>query len=689
MQGSLAGDLARLPALSREELVTEWRMLFGTEPPCRISQPLMLRALAYQFQAQAMGGLKPAVSRELKAIAEKGLQRTQAPPSLSPGTRLLREWHGPRSSDCGGWGAVSRGALPLPLPSGTGHYRHQMVRASVLRSEEGGGMSPKHLRCAIYTRKSSEEGLEQDFNSLHAQREASEAFIRSQKHEGWQVISTSYDDGGYSGGTMQRPALQQLMRDIEAGRIDVVVVYKVDRLSRSLHDFARMVEVFDRHGVSFVSVTQQFNTTSSMGRLTLNVLLSFAQFEREVTGERIRDKIAASKKKGMWMGGYAPLGYDIVERKLIIHPAEAETVRWIFRRYLELGSVRLLELELQRQGIRSKARSHARRPGGQAFSRGALYRLLSNPLYMGQIHHKGVCYTGQHEGIVEQAVWEQVQQQLRDSRAGIVQHRRKTEPGSLQGKLFDGVTGEPLKVVHANKKGRRYRYYVSQSLKQGSRSEAPNGWRLPGPSLEQTVLGIAREMLKDKEAVLEALQAVSMPALQYPALLRSAKKASQNTAALFHAIIQRVELQPDGIHLHLSLASLLPSPAEEDDIIMSCTTPLQMKRRGREMRWIIQTNSSKPAQIDPTLITTISRAHAWWEDLRSGRATSLKEIAARHQLSESYVKKVMPLAFLAPGIIEAILAGRQPGHLSTQSLIRRIEIPLSWHEQRQVLGFQA
>ena len=227
-------------------------------------------------------------------------------------------------------------------------------------------MTTKIIRCAIYTRKSSEEGLEQDFNSLHAQREASEAFIKSQKHEGWQLVKTSYDDGGYSGGTMNRPALQLLMQDIEAGKIDVIVVYKVDRLSRSLHDFAKMVEVFDKRGVSFVSVTQQFNTTSSMGRLTLNVLLSFAQFEREVTGERIRDKIAASKKKGMWMGGYAPLGYDIVEKKLVINPAEAETIRHIFTRYLELGGVRQLCDDLRANGICSKARDSDARPGGMS-----------------------------------------------------------------------------------------------------------------------------------------------------------------------------------------------------------------------------------------------------------------------------------------------------------------------------------
>src|SRR5713226_4580860 len=270
-------------------------------------------------------------------------------------------------------------------------------------------------RCAIYTRKSSEEGLEQDFNSLHAQREACEAFIKSQAGEGWRLVKTAYDDGGLSGGTMERPALQRLLSDINQGLIDVVVVYKVDRLTRSLTDFAKMVEVFDARGVSFVAVTQQFNTTTSMGRLTLNVLLSFAQFEREVTGERIRDKIAASKRKGIWMGGLVPLGYEVRDRQLIINEAETTIVRHIFTRYCELGSVRLLKEELDRLGVRSKIRvsKDGVESGGQAFSRGALYTLLRNPIYVGEIRHKGVCHPGQHAPIVDRAMWDKAKSRTR------------------------------------------------------------------------------------------------------------------------------------------------------------------------------------------------------------------------------------------------------------------------------------
>ena len=282
---------------------------------------------------------------------------------------------------------------------------------------------PKIRRCAVYTRKSSEEGLEQEFNSLHAQREACEAFIKSQAGEGWRSVRTHYDDGGLSGATMERPALQRLMADIDKGLVDAVVVYKVDRLTRSLADFAKMVEVFDARGVSFVAVTQQFNTTTSMGRLTLNVLLSFAQFEREVTGERIRDKIAASKRKGIWMGGLVPLGYEVRDRQLVINEAEAATVRHIFTRYCELGSVRLLKEELDRNGVRSKIRvsKDGVESGGQAFSRGALYTLLRNPIYVGEIRHKGVCHPGQHAPIINRAMWDKVAKLLRRA-----QHRLRS-----------------------------------------------------------------------------------------------------------------------------------------------------------------------------------------------------------------------------------------------------------------------
>ncbi len=295
------------------------------------------------------------------------------------------------------------------------------------------------FRCAIYTRKSSEEGLEQDFNSLDAQREACEAYILSQKHEGWGVLPDMYDDGGFSGGTVDRPALRRLLADIAAGRIDVVVVYKVDRLTRSLADFAKIVEVFDGKGVSFVSVTQQFNTTSSMGRLTLNVLLSFAQFEREVTGERIRDKIAASKKKGMWMGGLPPLGYEVRDRKLVINDPEAETVRHIFRRYTELRSVRLLRDELAANAIRSKMRtaSDGSAYGGKPLARGALYLMLQNRIYRGEIVHKDQTHPGEHAAIIDEALWAEVQRTLETNRVDRSHGAGADQPSLLAGLIHD------------------------------------------------------------------------------------------------------------------------------------------------------------------------------------------------------------------------------------------------------------
>ncbi len=344
-------------------------------------------------------------------------------------------------------------------------------------------------RCAIYTRKSSEDGLEQAFNSLDAQREACLAYITSQRHEGWKALPTHYDDGGFSGGTLNRPSVQQLLADIRGGRVDLVVIYKVDRLTRSLADFAKLVEIFDARGVSFVSITQHFNTTTSIGRLTLNMLLSFAQFEREVTGERIRDKIAASKRRGMWMGGPLPLGYDLRDRKLVVNDAEAETVRHIFRSYRELGSVRLLAQRLHEEGVRSKLHRKADGStwGGKAQSRGALYLLLQNRLYRGEISHKGAVYPGEHAAIIDATLWDAVQQRLTDHRTNGSHKPKGAMPNVLAGLLHDEA-GDRLVASHAVKSGKRYRYYVSSRLITGNRSDAPDGLRVPAADMERGVI---------------------------------------------------------------------------------------------------------------------------------------------------------------------------------------------------------
>jgi site-specific DNA recombinase len=361
----------------------------------------------------------------------------------------------------------------------------------------------KKIRCAIYTRKSSEEGLEQDFNSLQAQREACAAYVLSQASEGWSALPDVYDDGGLSGGTLARPALTRLLEDIAAGRIDIVVVYKVDRLTRSLLDFSKLVEAFDKAGVSFVSITQSFNTTTSMGRLTLNMLLSFAQFEREVTAERIRDKIAASKARGMWMGGTPPLGYRPDGRSLEIVEDDAALIRNIFARYLELGSVRLLYNALMADGIAVPERSAStgRRMGGGAFTRGQLYKILTNPIYIGEIHHQGRSYKGLHSAIIERAVWDAVQAQLGENLQGERSPGQIKSPSLLAGLIVDEA-GEPLVATHACKGKVRYRYYVSRALQHEPDAESTTGMRIPAREIEAAVIERMADGLDDPLALL-------------------------------------------------------------------------------------------------------------------------------------------------------------------------------------------
>src|SRR5438094_2688082 len=412
------------------------------------------------------------------------------------------------------------------------------------------------VRCAIYTRKSSEEGLEQEFNSLQAQREACEAFITSQRHEGWVCLTKSYDDGGFSGATIDRPALQQLLADVTAGRIDIVVVYKIDRLTRSLADFAKIVEILDARGASFVSVTQQFNTTTSMGRLTLNVLLSFAQFEREVIGERIRDKIAASKRKGMWMGGVPPLGYRVQERKLVILDGEAEIVRAIFRRYTELGSVRLLKAELEAQGRKSKSWMSAsgRVIASKPFSRGALYLILRNRTYRGEIVHKGQSHPGEHPPIVDQPLWDAVQAQVAGNAAQRNEGGKTRQPSLLAGMLFDR-DGNRMTPSHAVKKGTRYRYYVSGSLITKDRTENSGGLRIPAAEIEQLVSDRVHRWLLDPGSIYKSTSArLADASIQQRLVARTAEIGKRwpelpmaRKRVVLIALIERIEVSVDQI----------------------------------------------------------------------------------------------------------------------------------------------
>ena len=560
------------------------------------------------------------------------------------------------------------------------------------------------VRCAIYTRKSSEEGLEQEFNSLQAQREACEAFINSQRHEGWVCLRAAYDDGGFSGATMDRPALKQLLEDITAGRVDNVVVYKIDRLTRSLADFAKIVEILDAKGASFVSVTQQFNTTTSMGRLTLNVLLSFAQFEREVIGERIRDKIAASKRKGMWMGGVPPLGYGVQDHKLVMIGSEADTVRLIFRRYAELGAVRLLQAELEARRIKSKSWTSAsgRLVGGKSFSRGALYLMLQNRTYLGEIVHKGQFHPGEHMPIVDQPLWDAVQEQLAGNTATRRCGKRTRQSSLLAGMLFDG-DGNRMTPSHAGKNGTHYRYYVSGSLITKDRTQTSAGLRIQAVEIEQLVSGRVHRWLLDPGSIYKSTSAqLADSSMQQRFVARAAdigkcwpELAVARKRVVFAALIERIEVKVDQIDIHLRplrLCALFdlpatPSQGVNDDEIELLSVPVRLRRSGREIRMVINGKDSFAAKPDARLIKLLLRARRFNATLAEGEGVPFAALADREGVSRSYFTRLVRLSYLAPDITQAILDGRQPPDLTAEKLLEHSRLPLAWHDQRTVLGF--
>ena len=528
----------------------------------------------------------------------------------------------------------------------------------------------KSIRCAVYTRKSSDEGLEQSFNSLHAQREACEAYIVSQKHEGWQLVPTAYDDGGFSGGSMQRPALKALLADLDDGLVDTVVVYKVDRLTRSLADFAKMVERLDAKGASFVSVTQAFNTTTSMGRLTLNVLLSFAQFEREVTGERIRDKIAASKAKGMWMGGGVPLGYDVKDRQLLVNEPEAEQVRQIFALYRRHKTVDVLAGKLAALDIRSKVRAtDSGTGGGTVLGRGSLYRILANPIYIGQIAHKGMRYQGQQEAIVPTELFEAVQ--------GILEANRRKKRGSISAAvpaplagLVWSQQGERLTSTHTSG-AKRYRYYAGQGL------------RIPAPALE----GLAVDAL-DAHLTSPAKLAGILPQLDLltaSVLKRAARRAAQLTAAapnilrqLLIELIERVTIGPTLITLDLRLGAIgLEGTAE-------IVIPATLGRTRARLSLVVP--GAKTAAPDAALIGIVAQARYWLEELTSGRRATITALAAAEGLTLPYIRRFIEVAFLAPDLVVRIVEGRQPRSLTVAKLAELLPLPIDWDQQRALVA---
>jgi site-specific DNA recombinase len=520
-------------------------------------------------------------------------------------------------------------------------------------------MTKRGQHCAIYTRVSTDQGLEQDFNSLDAQREACEAYVKSQSHEGWRLIRDRYDDGGFSGGSIDRPALQKLLADVQARRIDVIVVYKVDRLTRSLADFAKLVETFDKHDVSFVSVTQSFNTTTSMGRLTLNVLLSFAQFEREVTGERIRDKIAASKKKGMWMGGVVPLGYRVEERALHVVDDHAAIVRFLFRRYLEAGSVVHLKQQLDAEGFRIPIRidGAGRSTGGGLVSRGHIYKILSNPIYVGRIAHKRQVHEGQHPPIVTQELWDEAQQSLSDHLgAARTKRTHQSSDSLLAGKLYDDG-GNLMSPTWARKGSKRWRYYVSQAALQGDKSKAGSIVRVPAANVEATVA-----------------DAVSK--------LSSTRAASQTD---IRGLIDRVVVGRATIQIQLSevaeadagaetltLPWSPPSPHRKREVIQAANNP---NIHARPMR----------ANARAILIEALGDAHRWLDELLFDPRLTLESLASREGKTERSIRMIMSLAFLAPDMVKTAVEGCLPRGFG---LKRLVDLPMAWPDQWRALGLQ-
>ncbi len=533
---------------------------------------------------------------------------------------------------------------------------------------------PRKLRCAIYTRKSTEDGLEQDFNSLDAQREACAAYILSQASEGWEAVPELYDDGGWSGGTMKRPAITQLLGDIKAGKVDVIVVYKVDRLTRSLADFAKIVEILDEHEASFVSVTQSFNTTTSMGRLTLNVLLSFAQFEREVTGERIRDKVAASKKKGMWMGGGVPFGYDVVERQLVINQPEAQTVRRIFERYTELKSVPQLVEELAEKGIKTRERvwKTGRVVGGGTFKTGTLTHLLQNPVYVGKVRHKENVYDGAQQPIITQELFDLVQSNFQINRRTNALGKKSRNPSLLTGMITD-PDGKPMTPTHATKGSKRFRYYVTRTQP----GDPSTKWRMPAGEIERLVV----------DAIAKQLEIVESNGEETAAELSNQLNIRRDIASALPGmtiIEQRKILLSRQTRVQLNEADITISakPSDQDEP-SSISVKAKLVSKGFDLKLAIAPDQGPPKRDpDPVLLRLIAHAFAAQDLLLSGKPSPM--IA---DYSQRHLQQLTRLSYLAPDIISAIIDGTQPVDLTGRKILRIGSVPLGWRSQRELLGF--
>lgn len=539
------------------------------------------------------------------------------------------------------------------------------------------------LRCAVYTRKSTEDGLEQEFNSLDAQREACEAYILSQRHEGWSLVPNHYDDGGFSGGNMERPGLKALLTDIDAGLVDVIVVCKVDRLTRSLADFAKIVERLDAKQASFVSVTQAFNTTTSMGRLTLNVLLSFAQFEREVTGERIRDKIAASKKKGLWMGGPVPLGYQVIERKLVPVPEEAERVREIMRRYIGSTSANQLIAELEAEGIRTKIQHRTSGPhkGGIPFKRGSLFHLLANPIYRGKIVHKGKVYDGEHAAIIGEELWNAVQARLQQKAPPRKRKSNDPQEAMLRGVLIDPEC-RPMVPTYTKKGTRRYAYYETRkdiAAKPGA--AAPT--RIAQSSIERHIISQLTTLLEDEHALrrLSGLQdAGQLTALFEAVRLRHLELAHPSSCDdTVRSLIGGIAIGSGSMRVSINLVAL------GSDGEASIELPVPERKPFREVKLRID-NTAATDQINHKLVGLIAEAMEVRELVLASPELSLNQLGKREGRCRTQLGKLFRLSWLSPRIIEAIIDGRQPPRVNRRVLLEA-DLPTCWRMQERMLGF--
>lgn len=555
-------------------------------------------------------------------------------------------------------------------------------------------------RCAIYTRKSHDEGLDQDYNSLDAQRDAGEAYIKSQQHEGWTLVKKHYDDPGFSGGNLERPALKELIKDIEAGLIDVIVVYKVDRLSRSLHDFAKLVEIFDRKGISFVSVTQSFNTTSSMGRLTLNILLSFAQFEREVTGERIRDKIKASVKKGIWMGGKLPLGYDVQSRKLIINQNEADQVRYIFKRYLELDSIYALLIELQNKQITHKKweTKNGKTTGGSQFSKSTIYTLLRNPVYIGKLSHKQEIYEGLHEAILSDDIWQTVQEKLACRSKERKTSRNNVRNFWLRKKLYDHQGMKFITTYTAKEKGNdKYfiRYYkATRDHKTGYKSSIL-GW-INADEIERIVDLQFRENFKDTKDLYhqwDVIKPKQKDLFYKKALIKVTISTTQIVSewnpkeiqAIRDLFTQReIDFYKANFKQETSIKSIMRQVLENKIL---CTLDYMYRNYGGK-KVITDANGKNVAANktykNPALINAIISAHEYHEKVQNGEAKGVMDLAREFDRDRSYISKIIRLYNLSPKIKGMILDGKQPPYINVQSLLT-ISRSLNWVEQESLI----